>query len=102
MGLYHWNLRTEDGLKGSHTFSKYDNSDPNFALAYAYLADTLFADCLLRDEFGSKEETLQKARKWRRGFGIRPELFGGDDGSGTINTGEKTWLKRVSVFEKGD
>ena len=40
-GLYHWNKRTEDGLKkGIEYFQQAVKSDPNYALAYAMLSDS--------------------------------------------------------------
>lgn len=63
-GVYHWNRRTNEGLhKAAEFFQKATEIDPNYALAYAELADTY---CLIRYyRYGSQssEEVYQKAKR---------------------------------------
>lgn len=63
MGLYHWNSRTEDGLKKAVAhFQTAIEKDGNFALAYAFLADTYALIGYYRMDFLSKKEAAENAR----------------------------------------
>lgn len=90
MGLYHWNLRTEDGLKKAVVhFQNTINSDPNFALAYAYLGDTYSLLVYYGMNSGSKEETLQKAKEMaQKALELDPNCSEAMTALATINTGE--------------
>lgn len=90
MGLYHWNLRSEDGLKKAVTyFQNTVNLDPNFALAYAYLADTYSLLVYYGMNSDSKEETLQKAKEMaRKALELDPNCSEAMTALSTITTGE--------------
>ncbi len=60
-GRYYWNRRTEEGLqKGVQYFQEAIESDPNYALAYAGLADSY--DLLPRYGFVAPEEGFPKGK----------------------------------------
>lgn len=62
-GLYFWNKRTPDGLTTAlGYFTKATEKDPNYALAYASLADTYLLTRFNRLEGLSPEETIAKAK----------------------------------------
>lgn len=88
MGLFHWNSRTEEGLKKAVLhFQNTIKFDPNFALGYAYLADTLAL--IAYYEMDSKEETLLKARAAaQKALEIDPNNSEAMTALATINTGE--------------
>ena len=90
MGLYHWNLRTEDGLKRAVIyFQNAINSDPNFALGYAYLADTYSLIVYYGMNTDAKEATLQKAREMaQKALELDPNCSEAMTALATINTGE--------------
>lgn len=89
MGLYHWNLRSEDGLKkASGYFQNAINLDPNFALAHAYLADTLALMVYYRMN-APREETLQRARELaQKALELDSNCSEAMTALATINTGE--------------
>jgi TolB-like protein/tetratricopeptide (TPR) repeat protein len=60
LGRFHWNRRTkEDMEKGIEYFQQAVDKDPNYALAYAGLAECYFAQ---GGPFGNTKENFQKAR----------------------------------------
>lgn len=62
MGLFHWNKRTEDGLrKAISDFRTAIEKDPEFALAYAYLADTYTLIAYYQFDFMPAREAREKA-----------------------------------------
>lgn len=62
MGLFHWNKRTGDGLeKAVADFQTAIEKDPEFVLAYAYLADTYTLIAYYGFDFMSAEEAREKA-----------------------------------------
>ncbi len=73
-GRYYWNKRTAEDIKKSvNQFQQAVDKDPNYALAYAGLADSYV---LLRGEAGYPEsDTLQKAKAFaQRALGIDDSL----------------------------
>ncbi len=102
MGLYHWNLRTEDGLKKAAAyFQNTVNLDPNFALAYAYLADTCALIVYYRMDSGSKRETLQKAKEAaQKALEIDPNCSEAMTALATINTGENRVEESFDLLKK--
>ncbi len=73
-GRYYWNKRTAEDIKKSvKQFQQAVDKDPNYALAYAGLADSFV---LLRGEAGYPEsDTLQKAKAFaQRALGIDDSL----------------------------
>lgn len=63
MGLYYWNLRTEEGFKKAISYFRTAiEKDSNFALAYAYLADTYSLIGYYKLDFIPREEAVEKAR----------------------------------------
>jgi len=63
MGIYFWNKRTKDGLK--HAISYFQQAidrDPNYALAYAGLADSYHLIVYYGYETVSPDEVYKKAR----------------------------------------
>jgi DNA-binding winged helix-turn-helix (wHTH) protein/TolB-like protein/Flp pilus assembly protein TadD len=62
-GLYFWNKRTTDGLTTAlGYFTKATEKDPNYAVAYASLADTYLLVRFNRLEGVSPEETIAKSK----------------------------------------
>ncbi len=62
MGLFHWNKRTSDGLaKAVTNFQTAIEKDPEFVLAYAYLADTYTLAAYYRFDFIPPKEAREKA-----------------------------------------
>ena len=62
MGLFHWSKRTEEGLKKAVTnFQTAIEKDPDFVLAYAYLADTYTLAAYYKYEFITQQEAREKA-----------------------------------------
>lgn len=62
MGLFHWNKRTEDGLKKAVSdFLTATEKDPQFVLAYAYLADTYTLIAYYQYDFMPAKEAREKA-----------------------------------------
>ena len=62
MGLFHWNKRTEDGLKKAiENFQTAIEKDPEFVLAYAYLADTYTLAAYYKFDFITQKEAREKA-----------------------------------------
>lgn len=102
MGLYHWNLRTEDGLKKAAVyFQNAINLDPNFALAYAYLADTCALIVYYRMDSGSSEETLRKAKEAaQKALAIDPNCSEAMTALATINTGENRVEESFDLLQK--
>lgn len=102
MGLYHWNLRTEDGLKKAAAyFQNTINLDPNFALAYAYLADTFALIVYYRMDSGSKTETLLKAREAaQKALELDPNCSEAMTALATINTGENRVAESFDLLKK--
>jgi tetratricopeptide (TPR) repeat protein len=63
MGLFHWNKRSDDGLKKAVSdFQTAIEKDPEFVLAHAYLADTYTLIAYYRFDFMSAEEAREKAK----------------------------------------
>jgi TolB-like protein/tetratricopeptide (TPR) repeat protein/tRNA A-37 threonylcarbamoyl transferase component Bud32 len=61
MGLYFWNKRSKDGLeKAIDYFGRAVEKDPNFALAYALMADCYYLQ--LYYEYDSKSDRIQNAK----------------------------------------
>jgi serine/threonine protein kinase/tetratricopeptide (TPR) repeat protein len=61
MGLYFWNKRSKDGLeKALDHFGRAVEKDPNFALAYALMADCYYLQYNYR--YGSGSQWLQHAK----------------------------------------
>ena len=62
MGLYFWNKRTKEGLtKAIDYFQKATEADPNYALAYAMLADTYCLTIFYGSSVLSSDEVLKRA-----------------------------------------
>lgn len=62
MGLFHWNKRTAEGLEKAITsFQTAIEKDPEFVLAYAYLADTYTLAAYYQFDFISGKEAREKA-----------------------------------------
>jgi DNA-binding winged helix-turn-helix (wHTH) protein/TolB-like protein/Tfp pilus assembly protein PilF len=62
MGLYFYNKRTKDGMgKAVEYFQQAINEDPNYALAYAMLADSYYLTVYYNFNTGSSKETFEKA-----------------------------------------
>lgn len=62
MGLFHWNKRTEDGLKKAIAdFQTAIEKDPEFTLAHAYLADAYTLVAYYGYEFITPEEARKMA-----------------------------------------
>jgi len=60
MGLYFWNKRSKDGLEKAITYLRQAvEKDPNFALAYAMLADCYYLQVYYR--YDSARETIANA-----------------------------------------
>jgi len=65
MGLYHWDSRTEESLKKAISyFQKAIEKDPDFALAYADLADTYALIGQSGMDFVPKDKALSQARRF--------------------------------------
>lgn len=62
LGLYFWNRGKEDLAKSVLYFERAVEQDPNFALAYSYLADCYYFNAAIKGEVASYEESLKKAR----------------------------------------
>src|SRR5262245_1974715 len=63
LGRFYWNKRTEQALKkGIECFQQAVEIDPNYALAYAGLAECYVA--LLGNAYGGQEELLPKAKAY--------------------------------------
>jgi eukaryotic-like serine/threonine-protein kinase len=61
MGLYFWNKRSKDGLeKAINYFQQAVEKDPNFALAYALMADCYYLQVYYK--FNSAPETIRNAK----------------------------------------
>lgn len=102
MGLYHWNSRTEEGLKkASVYFRDTINLDPSFALAYAYLADTLALTVYYGMNPGAKEEALQRAKELaRKALELDPNCSEAMTALATINTGENRIEESFTLLNK--
>ncbi|HEX6046363.1 MAG TPA: tetratricopeptide repeat protein [Pyrinomonadaceae bacterium] len=62
MGLYFWNKRTKEALtKAIEYFQKATEADPNYALAYAMLADTYCLTIFYEANVLPSEEVLRRA-----------------------------------------
>jgi DNA-binding winged helix-turn-helix (wHTH) protein/TolB-like protein len=63
MGLYLWNKRTRDGLeKAVEYFQQAINKDPNYALAYAMLADSLYLTAYYEFNTEPSRDVFMKAK----------------------------------------
>ena len=62
MGLFHWNKRTDDGLKKAiENFQTAIEKDPAFVLAYAYLADSYTLAAYYKFDFISQKQAREQA-----------------------------------------
>jgi tetratricopeptide (TPR) repeat protein len=84
-------LRTEDGLKkASAYFENAINLDPNFALAYAYLADTYALMVYYGMNQAAKDETLKKAEEMaRKALELDPNCSEAMTALATLNSGNR-------------
>ena len=102
MGLYHWNARTGDGLKKAAVyFQNTIDLDPNFALAYAYLADTYALMIYYGMNSASKEETSEQARKMAlKALELDPNCSEAMTALATINTGENRVEESFNLLKR--
>jgi tetratricopeptide (TPR) repeat protein len=90
-GRYHWNMRTDDGIKKSiGYFEDAIKKDSNYAAAYAGLADTYLT--LYDYELMSIDESTSKAKEAaQRALKINPMLAEAHNSLAHINLHEWKW-----------
>ena len=99
-GRYHWNMRTDDGIKKAiEYFEDAIKKDSNYAAAYSGLADTYLTlfdyDLMSIDESTSKaKEAAQRALK------INPLLAEAHNSLAHINLHEWNWESAEKGFQK--
>jgi TolB-like protein/class 3 adenylate cyclase/tetratricopeptide (TPR) repeat protein len=98
-GRYHWNMRTDDGIKKS--ISYYEDAikkDSNYAAAYAGLADTYLT--LYDYELMPIEESTSKAKDAaQRALRINPMLAEAHNSLAHINLHEWKWESAEKGFQ---
>jgi len=99
-GRYHWNMRTDDGIKKSiGYFESAIKKDSNYAAAYAGLADTYLT--LYDYELMSIEESTSKAKEAaQRALKINPNLAEAHNSLAHINLHEWKWESAEKGFQK--
>jgi len=99
-GRYHWNMRTDDGIKKSiGYFEEALKKDSNYAAAYAGLADTYLT--LYDYEMIPIEESTSKAREAaQRALKINPLLAEAHNSLAHINLHEWKWESAEKGFQK--
>ena len=102
MGLYHWNLRTADGLKkAAEYFQKAVSLDPDFALGYAYLADTYSLIVYYEMNSEPREQILQKAKiAAEKALEINPNCSEAMSALATVNLGENKPIERFNLLKR--
>jgi len=99
-GRYHWNMRTDDGIKKSiGYFEDAIKKDSNYAAAYAGLADTYLT--LYDYELMSIDESTSKAKEAaQRALKINPMLAEAHNSLAHINLHEWKWESAEKGFQK--
>ena len=99
-GRYHWNMRTDDGIKKSIAyFENAIKKDSNYAAAYAGLADTYLT--LYDYELMSIEESTSKAKEAaQHALKINPMLAEAHNSLAHINLHEWKWDSAEKGFQK--
>ena len=99
-GRYHWNMRTDDGIKKSiGYFENAIKKDSNYAAAYAGLADTYLT--LFDYDLMSIEESTSKAKEAaQRALKINPMLAEAHSSLAHINLHEWKWESAEKGFQK--
>jgi len=99
-GRYHWNMRTDDGIKKSiGYFEDAIKKDSNYAVAYAGLADTYLT--LYDYELMSIEESTSKAKDAaQRALKINPMLAEAHNSLAHIDLHEWKWESAERGFQK--
>ena len=99
-GRYHWNMRTDDGIKKSiGYFEDAIKKDSNYAAAYAGLADTYLT--LYDYELMSIDESTSKAKEAaQRALKINPNLAEAHNSLAHINLHDWKWESAEKGFQK--
>ena len=99
-GRYHWNMRTDDGIKKSiGYFEDAIKKDSNYAAAYAGLADTYLT--LYDYELMSVEESTSKAKEAaQRALKINPMLAEAHNSLAHISLHEWKWKSAEEGFQR--
>jgi TolB-like protein/Tfp pilus assembly protein PilF len=99
-GRYYWNRRTTDNLKKAiEQFKTATDKDPNYALAYAGLADCY----VLLPEYGGTpiSETLPQARTFaERAIAIDDQLAEAHTSMGAVNSKSWQWADAEREFKR--
>jgi adenylate cyclase len=99
-GRYHWNMRTDDGIKKAiGYFEDAIKKDSNYAAAYAGLADTYLT--LFDYDLMSIDESTSKAKDAaQRALKINPMLAEAHNSLAHINLHEWKWESAEKGFQK--
>lgn len=99
-GRYHWNMRTDDGIKKAiNYFEDAAKKDSNYAAAYAGLADTYLT--LFDYDLMSIEESTSKAKEAaQHALKINPMLAEAHNSLAHINLHEWKWEIAEKGFQK--
>ena len=91
-GRQYWNLRTKEGFdQAIHSFNQAIELDPNYALAYAGLADTYSLQGIYLPDVSRRETHLAAERAAQRALELDDALAEGHASLGLIRLKERDW-----------